>query len=120
MRHTCAEMSLEEMRDFLTYSPNKEFIDILEAYKQDFLPEPEKDWDLDEFKRRVYERTAIDELEALVRFNPDMDLIWIIWEFMDELMPSYCDQDTPDDVFEVVASFMYIFEELCIYLGYST
>lgn len=83
-----------------------DIVNQLEQYKELYLPEPQQNWDEDEYKKRVYERTVVDELELLARLNPEMDIFEIIFEFIDELTPAYNDLDTPEEVFEIVGTFI--------------
>ena len=106
------------MRDIMLFESceTQYMVSKLEEYKDLYLPEPEKNWDLDAYKKRVYERTVIDELEMLIRLNPDMDIFELIHEFMGELNPVYNDFNTPDEVFEILGTFMETMEKIEEYL----
>ena len=101
-------LGLSKVRDVFLYEScaTKSFVDELERYKDLYLPEPQKNWDLDEYKKRVYERTAVEEIEFLLRLNPDLDILGVIQEFRKDLEPSYNDFYTPDKVFEIISVFM--------------
>lgn len=88
----------------------------LEQYKDLYLPEPKRNWDEDEYKKRVYERAVIDELEMLARLNPEMDISDIIYEFIDELIGPFNDPNTPIEVFEIIGVFIDTMEAVMAWL----
>lgn len=103
MRHNINQLTIDELRIILkndNYKMN-EIIRILKEYEDLYLPEPEKKWDIDEFKIRVYERTAIEELITCVRLNLDMTFGEILDAFRTECSIMF-DCDTPNDVFEIL------------------
>lgn len=112
-------LGISKMRDIILFESceTRYIVDKLEQYRDLYLPEPRKNWDLDEYKKRVYERTVIDELIMLVRLNPDMDISEVIDEFANDLEPVYNDFKTPDEVFEILQIFMETLEAISEWFG---
>lgn len=103
MRHNINLLSSTELIEIMNSKNSKidQIIKELEEYEKLYLPEPKKNWDIDEFKKRVYERAAINELEVLVRLNPDMTIRDIFEEFMYEC-DNGLDDNAPIEVFEIL------------------
>lgn len=108
MRHSVASLSVETLHGLfaLESSETASLIRRLQAYKDNFLPEPKKNWDPEEFKKRSYERACIDELTLLARLNPEIPFCDICDSFIDEIEESYWSVNTPVDVFEIVSVMM--------------
>lgn len=114
-------LGVSKMRDIMLFESceTRYIVTKLEEYQDLYLPEPQKNWDREEYKKRVYERAVIDELVMLTRLNPDMDIYEVIGEFMDDLEPGYNDLSTPDEVFEILYIFMETLEQVLEWFGYS-
>lgn len=79
-------------------------IQMLMKYEERCYSEPKRSWDPDEFRKRCYERSAIEQLALLVRLNQDMTFNEICEEFLHELEIPYESYETPTEVFEVITA----------------
>lgn len=107
-------LNISKCRDIMLYEScvTAHYIKLLEEYKKLYLPEPKRNWDFDDYNRRVYELSCVDQVEMLIRLNPEMDPQDILCEFAAELEPAYNDFDTPDEVFEILGAFINTLEAL--------
>ena len=114
-------LGLTDLKNVILYesSATRFFVEKLEQYKDLYFPEPKLNWDIDEYKKRVYERTVIEELEFLLRINPDLDIIDAAIEFMGDLEPAYNDFDTPDEVFEILSVFIETLQDIVDWVKYE-
>lgn len=105
MIHSLVELRGETLHGLfaLESSETTKIVNYLTRYEARCLPEPKRSWEDDEFMKRVYERSCIEQLTLLVRLNPNMSFESICDEVVDELTPSYESLDTPPEVFELVS-----------------
>lgn len=108
MRHSVASLGVEAAHSLFSFSSTKvkTIVKNLEFYKQFYYPELGPKTDPDIFKKRSYEIACIDELELLVKLNPEMSFCDIYSELMAELEPSYESVDILVEIYEIVAVFM--------------
>lgn len=118
MHRSLNSLGLSDLHNIILFEScvTVDIVTRLEQYKDLYLPEPKRNWDEDEYKKRVYERAVVEELELLARLNPEMDIIDIICEFVEELTHPYNDPSTPDEVFEIIGTFIDTMEAITNWL----
>lgn len=112
MIHSVAELKLEAAHGLfaLESAERVELVNQIMKYKESHYPEPKRSWDPEEFKKRCYERSAIDQLGWLLKLNQDMSCYEILDEFMSEIEIPYESVDTPADVYEIISA---VYDTLC-------
>lgn len=108
MRHSVMSIGVETAQGLFAFPSRKTetIIKNLEFYKHWDYPELGPKTDPDIFKQRSYEIACINELELLVRLNPEMSFRDIYSELMAELEPSYESTTIPVETHEIVSVFM--------------
>lgn len=99
------KLKARELDEVYTTSRRRHELSIIDNYKAWYLHPPRKKWDPEEFKRRSYEISTMDEIRNLVILNPDMELDEIIGTVLDDLSTSYESFETPTEVFEILSVF---------------
>lgn len=103
MRHSMSSVSGEILQGLLAFPKHQTYISKVREYIDNYLPKPYIKWDPDEFKKRSYEISIMEQLESVLLVNPDMEFWEILDEFIEELRRPYESYDTPPEVFEIVS-----------------